>query len=122
MYDKSSSEIKSVISHYFQGIYNGDSEKLENAFHPQALLFGDIRGEPYFKTVADYIDGVISRKSPSDLGESFKMEILAIEITGNMATVKAHLPMLGFNYYDFLSLSLLAGEWKIVNKLFTHVE
>jgi len=122
MYGKLSSEIKTLVSHYFQGIYNGDIEKLENAFHPQALLFGDIKGEPYFKTVTDYIDGVKTRKSPSDLGESFKMEILAIEITGNMATVKAHLPMLGFNYYDFLSLSLIAGEWKIVNKLFTHVE
>lgn len=122
MYNKFSNEIKTVVSHYFQGIYNGDSDKLENAFHPQALLFGDINGEPYFKTVTDYIDGVKSRRSPNDLEEDFKMEILAIEIMGNMATVKAHLPMLGFNYYDFLSLSLVRGEWKIVNKLFTHVE
>jgi hypothetical protein len=122
MYDKLSSEIKTVVSHYFQGIYNGDSDKLENTFHPQALLFGDIKGEPYFKTVADYIDGIKNRKSPNDLGEDFKMEILSIEIMGNMATVKAHSPMLGFNYYDFLSLSLVRGEWKIVNKLFTHVE
>jgi len=122
MYNKFSNEIKTVVSRYFQGIYNGDSDKLENAFHPQALLFGDIKGEPYFKTVTDYIDGVKSRRSPNDLGEDFKMEILAIEIMGNMATVKTHSPMLGFNYYDFLSLSLVRGEWKIVNKLFTHVE
>lgn len=122
MYNKFSSEIKTLVSHYFLGIYNGDSYKLESAFHPQALLFGDIKGEPYFKTVSEYIDGVKSRKSPYDLGEDFKMEILAIEIRGNMATVKAHSPMLGFNYYDFLSLSLIRGEWKIVNKLFTHVE
>ena len=122
MYDKFSSEIKTVVSDYFQGIYNGDSDKLENVFHQQALLFGDINGEPYFKTVTDYIDGVKSRKSPKDLEENFKMKILSIEIMGNMATVKAHVPMLGFNYYDFLSLNLVQGEWKIVNKLFTHVE
>jgi len=122
MYDKFSSEIKNVVFHYFQGIYKGDSDKLENTFHPQALLFGDIKGEPYFKTLTDYIDGVKSRKSPKDLEEDFKMEILSIEIMGNMATVKAHVPMLGFNYYDFLSLNLVQGEWKIVNKLFTHVE
>tara|TARA_R110001583_G_scaffold34321_6_gene115436 strand:+ start:305 stop:673 length:369 start_codon:yes stop_codon:yes gene_type:complete len=122
MYNKFSNEIKTVVSQYFKGIYNGDSDRLENTFHPQALLFGDIKGAPYFKTVTDYIDGVKSRKSPNDLGEDFKMEILAIEIMGNMATVKAHSPMLGFNYYDFLSLSLVRGEWKIVNKVFTHVE
>ena len=122
MYDKFSSEIKNVVSDYFQGIYNGDSDKLENVFHPQALLFGDIKGEPYFKTVTDYIDGVKSRKSPKDLEEDFKMKILSIEIMGNMTAVKAHVPMLGFNHYDFLSLNLVQGEWKIVNKLFTHVE
>lgn len=122
MYNKLSSEIKTLVSNYFDGIYNGESEKLENVFHPQTMLFGDIKGEPYFKTVTDYIDGVKSRKSPNDLGEEFKMEILGIEIMGNMATVKARVPMLGFNYYDFLSLSLIEGEWKIVNKLFTHVE
>jgi len=122
MINEFSSEIKIVISNYFQGIYNGDSAKLENAFHPQALLFGDIKGEPYFKTVTDYIDGVKSRRSPMDLGEEFKMEILAIERIGNMATVKARVPMLGFNYYDFLSLNMERGEWKIVNKLFAHVE
>ncbi|RIV36666.1 nuclear transport factor 2 family protein [Flagellimonas lutimaris] len=121
MYDKLSNEIKTVVSHYFQGIYNGDIDKLKNVFHLQTLLFGDIKGEPYFKTVTDYIEGVKSRKSPADLGEEFKMEIPSIEIMGDMATVKAHVPMLGFNYHDFLSLSLVPGEWKIVNKLFTHV-
>ncbi|WP_394329748.1 nuclear transport factor 2 family protein [Zunongwangia profunda] len=29
--------------------------------------------------------------------------------------------MLGFNYYDYLSLFKINGEWKIVNKLFTNV-
>ncbi len=122
MYNQLSKEIKSIVSHYFQGIYNGDIDKLEKVFHPQALLFGDIKGEPYFKSVADYMDGVKNRKSPNDLGEEFKMEILSIEILGTIATVKAHSPMLGFNYYDTLSLNLVQGEWKIVNKLFTHVE
>jgi hypothetical protein len=122
MYNQLSKEIKSIVSHYFQGIYNGDIDKLEKVFHSQALLFGDIKGEPYFKSVADYMDGVKNRKSPNDLGEEFKMEILSIEILGTIATVKAHSPMLGFNYYDTLSLNLVQGEWKIVNKLFTHVE
>lgn len=122
MYDKHSDEIKSIISHYFQGIYNGDAEKLESVFHPQALLFGDIKGDPYFKTVSDYIYGVRNRKSPKGLGEDFQMKIIGIEVLGNTAIAKLHVPMLGYNYYDFLSLSMVDEEWKIVNKLFTHVE
>lgn len=122
MYNKHSEEIKNTIFHYFQGVYNGDVEKLASAFHPQALLFGNIKGTPYFKTVSDYIDGVKNRKSPTDLGEDFKMKILGIEIMSNVAIAKLHVPMLGYNYYDFLSLCLVNKKWIIVNKLFSHVE
>jgi ketosteroid isomerase-like protein len=122
MYDKHSKEINAVITNYFNGIYNGDVSLLIEAFHSQALLFGDIKGSPYFKTATDYIEGVKSRKSPQDLGEDFKMKILSIEIGGDNAIVKAHLPMLGYNYYDYLSLSKIDNKWKIVNKIFTHRE
>ena len=122
MYDKHSKAIQALINQYFEGIYTGDVAKLEAVFYPGTMLFGDIKGEPYLKKVAAYLDGVKNRKSPKELEEAFNMEILSIEILGSVATVKAHVPMLGFNYYDFLSLSLMDGKWKIVNKLFSHVE
>ena len=122
MFNKQSEEIQAVIQNYFEGIYNGDEVQLKEAFHSETLLFGDIKGIPYFKAVTEYIDGVKSRNSPKDLGEDFKMEILSIEILGTNAIVRAQLPMLGYNYFDFLSLAKIKGDWKIVNKLFTHVE
>jgi len=122
MFNKQSEEIQAVIQNYFEGIYNGDEVQLKEAFHSETLLFGDIKGVPYFKDVTEYIDGVKSRKSPKDLDEDFKMEILSIEILGTNAIVKAKLPMLGYNYFDFLSLAKINEDWKIVNKLFTHVE
>ena len=122
MFSKQLEEIQAVIQNYFEGIYNGDEVQLKEVFHPGTLLFGDIKGVPYFKAITEYIDGVKSRKSPKDLGEDFKMEILSIEILGNNAIVKAQLPMLGYNYFDFLSLAKINEDWKIVNKLFTHVE
>ncbi len=117
-----SKEIETVVSEYFNGIYSGNSEQLESVFYPEALLFGDIMGSPYFKTAKQYIEGVRNRKSPKELVELFKMEILSLEIIGNNAMVKAQLPMLGYNYIDLLSLSKINGDWKIVNKLFTHVD
>ena len=122
MFNKQLDEIQAVIQNYFEGIYNGDVVQLKEVFHSGTLLFGDIKGVPYFKAVTEYIDGVKSRKSPKDLGEDFKMKILSIEILGNNAIVKAQLPMLGYNYFDFLSLAKINQDWKIVNKLFTHVE
>jgi len=122
MKDSYTSEIKAVVSNYFEGIYNGNAAQLKAVFHPETQLFGDINGEPYFKTATDYIEGVKNRKSPKDLDEDFKMKILSTEITGNNAVVKAHLPMLGFNYYDVLSMTKINGDWKIVLKLFTHID
>ncbi|WP_024769874.1 nuclear transport factor 2 family protein [Aquimarina macrocephali] len=122
MFSKQLEEIQAVLQNYFEGIYNGDVVQLKEVFHSETLLFGDIKGVPYFKAITEYIDGVKSRKSPRDLGEDFKMEILSIEILGNNAIVKAQLPMLGYNYFDFLSLAKINEDWKIVNKLFTHVE
>ncbi len=115
-------EVQGLIGIYFDGIYTGDVNKLKSVFHYQAFLFGDIKGESYFKTALEYIDGVQNRKSPKELGEDCGMKITSVELLGDHAIVKAHLPMLGFNYYDFLSLSKVNGDWKIVNKLFSHVE
>ncbi|WP_242203099.1 nuclear transport factor 2 family protein [Aestuariivivens insulae] len=122
MYDKNSTEIKAVISDYFNGIYNGDATLLEDVFHTEALLFGDINGVPYFKTAPEYIAGVKSRKSPKELDEDLKMKIIGIDIMSEIAMVKLHVPMLGYNYYDYLSLTKINNDWKIVNKIFTHVE
>lgn len=44
MFEKSVIEIQAVINNYFEGIFYGDLQKLESAFHPQCLLFGDING------------------------------------------------------------------------------
>ena len=115
-------QIEKTINDYFEGIFYGDVPRLKAAFSDKAYLWGDIRGAEYQKSLYDYLEGVKNRKSPSEMGEEYNMKILAIEVLGNVAVAKLHVPMLGFNYYDFLSLCLIDEEWKIVNKLFTHVE
>lgn len=120
MNDQKEVEIQAVVKKYFEGIFYGDSEKLMEAFHPLSFLCGDIHNKPYLKTIDAYIEGVKARKSPHELGETFRMKILHLEILGNIAIVKAHVPMLGFNYCDFLSMIKINGNWIIVNKIFAH--
>lgn len=120
-FNKNAGSISSLVMQYFEGIHNGDIEKLEGVFHPQALVVGDVKGVEYFKTVGQYIEGVKSRKSPKELGETFKMEIVSIEIINQTAIVKARVPIFGYNYYDLLGLAMVDGKWIIVNKLLTHV-
>lgn len=115
-------KIEETIKDYFEGIFYGDVQKLRHAFNPNACLYGDIKSAAYAKNLDEYLEGVQNRKSPHDMGENFNMETLGIEVLGNVAMVKLHVPILGYNYYDFLSLCLINQEWKIVNKIFTHVE
>lgn len=116
------SEILAIVDGYFAGIYDGDVERLATTFHPRAVLSGEVKGQPYYKTVDEYLDGVRNRKSPSELGEPFAMKAVGVELVGEIALVKAELRMLGNKYVDYLSFVRLEGRWVIVGKLFTHIE
>jgi hypothetical protein len=120
-YTNHAADITAVLSDYFNGVFRGDTDLLRTAFHPQALVAGDVNGQPYFKTLDQYLEGVKNRKSPFELGESFRMEILSIEIINLIAVAKVRLPMFEFNYHDLLSLTQIDGKWVIINKLLTNV-
>ena len=121
MYKENSEKIEQVITNYFEGIFYGEAKKLEDCFTDNAIIYGDINGLPYKKSRTEYIDGVKNRQSPSELNEVFKMETIGIDVIGNIAMVKVRLPMLGFNYYDYLSLTKIDNDWKIVNKIFSNI-
>ncbi|HXB91246.1 MAG TPA: hypothetical protein VNU72_03110, partial [Puia sp.] len=68
-YTTDSADIARVLTDaYFKGIYEGDVNLLGSTFYPGTLLFGDAGGKPYFKTLAQYLDGVGHRQSPKDSG------------------------------------------------------
>ena len=108
-----------IENYYFKGIYEGDEIRLGSIFQPGSFLFGDIKGQPYFKTVDLYLDGVKNRQSPKDSGKTFKGEILQIKVVNSIAMAEISLKMYEFNYRDFLSFHKINGKWLIVNKMLT---
>jgi hypothetical protein len=110
-----------VLADYFTGLYTGDTALLRSVFHPEAALFAELRGQPYYKGLDEYLDGVERRQSPEELGEPYQMKVLSIDVTHNMAVAKVHVPALGSNYYNYLSLLRKDGVWVIVNKTFADV-
>jgi hypothetical protein len=38
-------DIDALLKTYFDGLYQGDATRLREVFHPQAQLFGEVRGE-----------------------------------------------------------------------------
>ena len=110
---------EAIENYYFKGIYEGDEILLGSIFQPGTSLFGDIKGQPYFKTVDLYLDGVKNRQSPKDSGKPFKGEILHISVVNSIAVAELNVKMYDFNYRDFLSFHKINGKWLIVNKMLT---
>ncbi|SHH64414.1 nuclear transport factor 2 family protein [Flavobacterium defluvii] len=108
-----------IENYYFKGIYEGDEILLGKIFQPGTLLFGDVKGQSYFKTVDLYLDGVKNRQSPKDSGKPFKGEILHISVVNSIAIAELNVKMYDFNYRDFLSFHKINGQWLIVNKMLT---
>lgn len=108
-----------IENYYFKGIYEGDALLLGSIFQPGTLLFGDVKGQPYFKTIDLYLDGVKNRQSPKDSGKPFKGEILHISVVNSIAVAELNVKMYDFNYRDFLSFHKINGTWLIVNKMLT---
>ena len=122
-YKTEETTIKNAIEQlYLKGIYEGNTELLKEIFHKDALLFGDIKGVPYYKTATQYIEGVGSRVSPEKSGKDFKPTIISIDVINTIATAKLNVKMYDFNYYNFITFHKIDGKWLIVNKTLTDVE
>ena len=113
-------QITRVVDLYVQGVREGDADKLREAFHPSARMWGSLMGQRYDVPIAEMIamfDG-----KPCDVDGSYKAEVTAVEQTED--TASATLAEEGFwgtvSFVDFFSLARIDGEWKIVNKTFVH--
>ena len=113
---------EACVETYFQGLHAGDIDALRRAFHPRARLTGVVRGEPYERALADYLALVQDRVAPEARGETRVMRVVSVERVGEIASVRASVSMLGFDYVDFLSLVRERGAWSIVHKNFTNTE
>jgi hypothetical protein len=113
---------QALNDYYFPGLYAGDVALLAQVFHPSTWLFGDVHGQPYAKTLAEYLDGVAQRVSPAASGQPFATEIRHIEVINSIAVAQVRVRMYAFHYYDLLSFHRLDGRWLITHKLLTHRE
>lgn len=113
--------VRTLEDHYFKGIYEGDINTLGKILNPGTLLFGDVKGQPYAKTLDQYLDGVAHRQSPKDSGKPFKGTIISIDVVNSIAVAKVHVKMYDFNYDEFLSFHKISGQWLIVNKMISDV-
>jgi len=112
---------KALENYYFQGIDEGNLDLLNQVYYNGTLLFGDVKGQPYAKTLEQYLDGVRNRQSPKDSDKPFKGEIISVNVVNSIAIAEVKVKMYDFNYFEFLSFHKLNGRWIIVNKMISDI-
>jgi Putative lumazine-binding len=112
--------ICAVVQLCLDGEATGDVAKLQEAFHQDARMFGDLAGTRYDVPIQKLFD--MAAEDPADTG-NYRSRILTVTQLGDVAT--ATVAEEGYwgtvSFVDFLSLCRIEGSWKIVNKTFAHV-
>ena len=111
--------IEAVLQTYFDGLYEGDTDKLGSAFHPCAHLYWDKDGQVGDLPREEWFALVKSRGSPKAMGLARQDRILSIHFSGTetaMATVKCQIPPRYFT--DYLAFLKTAQGWRIVSKVY----
>jgi len=112
--------IQATIQTYFKGMHRGDIELLADAFDPAATVCG-YGGDGTLKTLSleQFLGFVKSIPKPCDVGEPFDMEVMNIDISGTVASVKVRDLYQGRNFIDHLHLIQCSdSNWRIFGKVF----
>jgi hypothetical protein len=117
------SAIHAVLQTYFDGLYEGDADKLADAFHETAdLRTATADGTFHMMTRQQWIDGVKTRPSAASRGLARHDWIVTIDRSGpNTAFAKVLCQIPPRYFTDYLTLGKLKDGWKVISKTY-HTE
>ncbi len=114
--------IETIIQTYFDSMFESSSEKAKAAFHADARITGYLGGDLLNMSVGDFAAFVADQQpSAKAKGEEPKLDIVSIDIAGEVAIAKVRDDYLGHTFLDLLSFMKIDDDWRIQNKVF-HVE
>lgn len=111
--------IISVLSTYFDGLYNSDTAALSRVFHPRAHYACATEGVLQYLSMAEYFPIADKRPSPASRGEARNDRIVSIEFAGPVTAFARVECSIGAKFFtDFLTLIRVDDEWRIISKVF----
>ncbi|MGA8440369.1 MAG: nuclear transport factor 2 family protein [Candidatus Sulfotelmatobacter sp.] len=106
------SAIRATVQNYIEGYYTGDAARMEQSLHPHYLkhmIHGDIPMRE--KSGSEMVEEIRSH-GPSDLPRAEQTEqISVLDIAGDIASAK----LVAAHWVDYMTLSKLDGQWKILS-------
>ena len=116
------SAIELCIQTYFDGLYEGDADKLASVFHETSALTWEQDGKVAVWPLAQWLKAVRERPSPKARGLARDDAILWLDQSGpTTAFVKVRCQMPPRYFTDYLSLLKIDGRWVVAQKVYATV-
>jgi hypothetical protein len=115
------SSVEAVVQTYFDGLYEGDADKLAAAFDQSADLRCLENGALKVLTVPDWLAWVRKRPSGKSQGKTREDFIVTIDRSDdNTAFIKVRCQLPPRYFTDYLVAMKLSDGWKIVSKSYRY--
>jgi hypothetical protein len=112
-------DIEAVVQTYFDGLYEGNAEKLAAVFHPVSHLYSAHKGDVADLPREAWLEAVKARPSAASRGLQRDDRILLIDQSGpETAFVKVACQIPPRYFTDYLVLNKTDAGWKIVSKVY----
>ena len=112
-------KIEQTVQIYFDGLYEGDADKLASVFHPTSALTWEQDGDVGVWPLAQWLKAVRERPSPKSKGLARDDAILQVDQSGpTTAFVKVRCQIPPRYFTDYLSLLKVGGRWVVAQKVF----
>lgn len=108
--------ITAAVQGYVLAMSTAAEEGLRAAFHPHASIVGNFEGAVEWLSVDAYVGEVLGAGLPPS--HSPNWTVVSLDITDDAATVKVEDEFGSTKFTDYLALLKIAGEWKIISKLY----
>jgi hypothetical protein len=111
-------DVRSLIQLYIDGS-NGDGDKMRQAFHPDAHMFGHIGAMETYEPITDFT--ALVEKQPGLAGPDYRADIRTIDLVGDAGVaVLVETDYFGCDFVDFFTVARIDGRWWITNKTYAH--
>jgi len=107
-----SSAVRATVTNYIEAYYSGDARRMEQTLHPHYLKHMIHGAIPVREKTGEEMVREVRSHGAADLPAAEKTEqVNVLDVAGNIASAKLVTP----GWVDYLTLSKVGGEWKILS-------